>query len=75
MMQSMIGNQQDTVNNGLNFGSSLQQLGLGQFAPSMAPWDAFNNYSNALGTPTVLSSGKGSGSSFAMGQSTSCGVK
>lgn len=73
MLQNMIGNQQDTVNSGLNFGSALQQLGMGQFAPSMAPWDAFNSYSNALGSPTVLSSGKGS--SFAMGQSASGGVK
>lgn len=75
MLQNMLGDQQNSINTGLNFGSAMQQLGMGQYMPSMAPWDAFNNYANALGSPTVLSNGSGSGSSFAMGQSTSGGAK
>lgn len=78
MLSSMLGKAQDTSNNAMsNIGSSVQNLGMGTFAPFMAPWDAMNNYAAAVGSPTVLSSGSGSasGSSKAMGQSTSGGLK
>lgn len=78
MLSSMLGQAQDTSNNAVNnMGSSIQNLGMGTFAPIMAPWDSMNNYAAAVGSPTVLSSGSGnaSGSSKALGQSTSGGLK
>jgi hypothetical protein len=52
---------------GMNFGSLLQNLGMGSMAPWMqaqnAPWQAMGNYANTIGAPTVLGSGSQSGSS------------
>lgn len=67
--QNMLGAQQGAMMGGLNFGSGMQQLGMGQFAPSMAPWQAANQYASGIGRPTVLGSGSGmmSGSSDSKG--------
>lgn len=76
MLSNMLGSAQDTSNNAIgSLGSATQNLGMGTFAPFMAPWDSLNNYAAAIGSPTVLSSGSGSGNSKAMGQSTSGGIK
>lgn len=76
LLSGMLGSAQDTTNNAIgSLGSATQNLGMGTFAPFMAPWDSLNNYAAAIGSPTVLSNGSGSGSSKAMGQSTSGGVK
>lgn len=73
MLQTMLGNKQDTINNAIGQGSTVQNLGMGVFAPYMAPWDALNNYGAAIGSPTVLSFGSGSGNSKGIAQSASGG--
>lgn len=70
----MLGSQNQAMQGGLNFGQGMQNLNMGQFAPSMAPWQAMGQYSNVLGNPTVLGSGKGSGSSDAKGKAGSGGM-
>jgi hypothetical protein len=76
MLQQMLGSAQDTSNNAIgSLGSATQNLGMGTFAPFMAPWDALNNYAAAIGSPTVLSSGSGSGKSSGLGMSKSGGIK
>lgn len=76
MLQQMIGSAQDTSNNAIStLGSATQNLGMGTFAPFMAPWDALNNYAAAIGSPTVLSSGVSSGKGNSKGASTSGGIK
>jgi len=67
MMQAMLGGQQQAMQGGLQYGQSMQNLGMGTFAPYMAPWQAAGAYSNAIGAPTVLSSGTGSGSGSSKG--------
>ena len=57
--QNMLGAQQGAMQGGLNYGGQMQNLGMGQFAPQMAPWQAMNAYGGAIGAPTVLSSGSG----------------
>jgi len=59
LMQQMLGSQQDAMAGGLNSSQGMQNLGMGTFAPYMAPWQAAGAYSNAVGAPTVLSSGSG----------------
>jgi len=63
MMSGMIGQQQGAMQGGLNFGQGMQNANMGQFAPSMMPWDAMSQYANAIGRPTILGSGEESGSS------------
>lgn len=76
MLQQMIGSAQDTSNNAIStLGSATQNLGMGTFAPFMAPWDALNNYAAAIGSPTVLSSGVSRGKGNSKGASTSGGIK
>ena len=67
MMQAMLGGQQQAMQGGLQYGQGMQNLGMGTFAPYMAPWQAAGAYSNAIGAPTVLSSGSGSGSGSSKG--------
>ena len=67
--QNMLGAQQGAMQGGLNYGGQMQNLGMGQFAPQMAPWQAMGAYSGAIGAPTVL----GSGSSQAESDSDSFG--
>jgi len=66
MMQQMLGNQQATQNTGYSNALTQQGLSLGQFAPSMMPWDAMGAYASALGGPTILNSGQESSSSDSM---------
>ena len=73
-VSGMLGSQNQAMQGGLNFGQGMQNLNMGQFAPSMAPWQAMGQYSNVLGNPTVLGSGKGSGSSDAKGKAGSGGM-
>ena len=65
MMSNMIGGQQDAMAGGLDYGSQMQNLGMGAFSPYMVPWDMMGQYTNTLGAPTVLGSGKSTGESDA----------
>ena len=71
----MLQNQNQAMQGGLNFGQNQQQLGMGQFAPSMAPWQSAQAYGGLLGGPQVLGSGSGSGSGSSKGFGASGGVK
>lgn len=75
--QNMLGAQQGAMMGGLNFGQGMQNLGMGQFAPHMAPWQAAGQYVSGIGRPTVLGSGSGtmSGSSDSKGLGISAGGK
>lgn len=77
MLQQMLGSAQDTSNNAMtNTGQGIQNLGMGTFAPFMAPWTMMGNYADVIGQPTVLSSGSGtgSGSGKSKGKSGSGGI-
>jgi len=63
MLSGMIGQQNQAMQGGLNFGQNQQNLNMGQFAPGMIPWDAMSQYANAIGRPTILGSGTQSGDS------------
>ncbi|RLD70922.1 MAG: hypothetical protein DRI98_06685 [Bacteroidetes bacterium] len=69
MMQMMQGSDANRMG-GMNYGSSMQNLGMGMMAPWMQAqnqgWGSMGNYANALGGPTVLSQGSQSGDSKAM---------
>jgi len=69
-VSGMLGQQQTTMNNGLNFGSQMQNMNMGQFAPYNAGWAPMNQYAGVMGDPTILgsgsSSGKGSSGAFGM---------
>ena len=67
LMSNMLGQQQGVSTGALGMGQNMQNLGMGAFAPGMMPWQNISNYANALGSPTVLSSGFSSGSSNAKG--------
>jgi hypothetical protein len=72
MLQGASGN----VGTGMGYGSQLQNLGMGMFAPVQqagnAGWDQLDRYSSIIGAPQVLGSSKGNseakstGSSFGM---------
>jgi len=70
----MLGAQQGAMAGGLGMGQGMQNLGMGQFAPSMAPWQMAGQYASGIGRPTVLGSGQSSGSSDAKGFGLSGGV-
>lgn len=70
----MLGQQQGVMGGAINQGQNMQNLGMGQFAPSNAPWQAASQYANNLGGPTVLGSGSGFGDSDSKGLSGSGGV-
>lgn len=74
MMSGMIGQQQNAMNSGLQYGQNMQNLGMGQYAPIMMPWEAMGNYSNIIGGPTILGSGSSNASSDANGFGLSGGV-
>jgi len=59
----MLGSSNQAMQGGINAGQGMQNLGMGQFAPYMAPWQMSGQYSNQMGSPTVLGSGGGGGSS------------
>ena len=55
MMQNMLGSQQSAIANAIGQGGQqVQNLGMGAFAPFMAPWQAMGAYRSAVGSPTVL---------------------
>jgi len=62
-ISGMMGQQQQAMQGGLSYGQGMQNLGMGQFAPYMAPWQMSGQYANNLGRPTVLGSGSSSSSS------------
>jgi len=69
LMSGMLGQQQNTVNQGINNTGAVQGYGMGQFNAANAPWQQAQNYQGVVGTPTVLNSGN----SFNQGQGTSTG--
>lgn len=71
MMSNMLSGQNAAQQGAITAGSQMQNLNMGQFAPSMAPWGAMQGYTGAIGAPTVLSSGSGtmSGDSSSKGMS------
>jgi len=68
MMSGMIDKQNTTMGSGLNFGSNMQNMNMGQFAPYMMPWQMGGQYANMMGDPTILGSGssKGKSSGFSL---------
>lgn len=71
---SMLGNQNQAMQSGIQAGQGLQNLGMGQFAPSQVPWQMSGQYANNIGRPTVLGSGTGSGDSSSKGFGMSAGL-
>lgn len=73
MMQDMLGRQSDMFSQGLQMAPGMQNLGMGNFAPSMtaamAPWQMASQYGNIIGRPTILGSGTMSGDSKGLGLS------
>lgn len=69
MMSGMIDKQNTTMGSGLNFGSNMQNMNMGQFAPYMMPWQMGGQYANMMGDPTILGSGSSSGKSSGFGLS------
>jgi len=72
-VSGMLGQQQNAMQGGLNFGQNMQQYGMGQFSPYMAPWQAAGAYSNAIGAPTVLGSGTVGGNADSSSKGMSAG--
>ena len=70
----MLGQQQNAMSGAINQGSQMQNLGMGQFAPQMAPWQGMSAYSNAIGAPTVLGSGTMTGASDSSSKGGSVGM-
>ena len=58
---NMLGAADRNVQGGMQFGNQMQNLGMGTMAPNMQQqnqqWGNMGNYANAIGAPTVLSSG------------------
>jgi hypothetical protein len=71
LMSQMLGDQQNTMNTGIQGAQQQQNLNMGQFAPYMQPWSAMGEYGNVVGRPTLLGSGSqgGQSSSKSMGAS------
>ena len=74
-MGDMIGRQQSAMQGGLNMSPNMQNLGMGVFQPYMAPWKTISTYANALGRPTILSSGNMMGDSSGSSKGVSMGGK
>lgn len=76
-VSGMLGAKQGAMQGGLGAAQGVQNLGMGQFAPYMAPWQAAGQYASGIGRPTVLGSGTGmtSGSSDSKGMGLSVGGK
>jgi len=67
-ISGMIGGQQNAMQGGLNYGANMQNLGMGQFNPYMAPIQGAGQMTQMYGQPTVLGSGSGSAYSDAYNQ-------
>jgi hypothetical protein len=65
--QQMVSGGNQSQQYGMGYGSQAQNLGMGQMAPwmqaMMGPWNAYGQYSQAMGDPTVLTNSKSKGSS------------
>ncbi len=68
-VSGMLGAQNQAMQGGLGFGAGQQALGMGQFSPTMAPFQMVAPYAGAIGAPTVLSSGESSATSDSKGKS------
>ncbi len=68
-VSGMMNNQQGAMSGGLDFGQNMQGMGMGQFAPYMAPGSMMGQYSNMYGSPTVLGSGGGNSNAKGFGMS------
>lgn len=73
-ISGMLGNQQNTMNQGLVGAQGQQGLGMGAFNPYNAPWQTAGSYANAIGRPTVLGSGSMSGNSDSSSKGMSVGM-
>jgi hypothetical protein len=69
LMSGMLGQQQGTVNQGINNTGQVQGFGQGGINALNSAWGGLNNYAQSLGGPTVLNSGTSSN----MGQGSSAG--
>jgi len=68
LMSNMLGNQQQTQNQGMQYGQNLYGQAQGQ---QMMPWQQAGAFGNILGRPTVLGSGNSSGSGGSRGSAVS----
>lgn len=79
LMAGLLNNQNQAQAGAIQFGEGMQNLGLGTMAPASAGWGNFQGLSNAIGQPTILSSGTStgsqSGSGWNMSPSASLGSK
>jgi hypothetical protein len=70
-MSGMLGQQQNTVNQGIGNTGAIQQAGNNQFGISNQPYQGLQAYQSAIGGPNVLNSGasqnQGSGTSSGWG--------
>ena len=57
LMSGMLGNQQNTVNQGIANTGAVQGYGMGQFNAANQPWQQMQGYQQAIGGPNVLNSG------------------
>jgi hypothetical protein len=57
LMSGMLGQQQNTVNQGIGNTTGIQQLGMGQFNAANQPFQNMQNYQGIIGGPNVLNSG------------------
>lgn len=77
LMSGMLGQQQQTVNQGINNTGQIQGWGAAPINTYQSPWAGMQQYANTIGGPTVLNSGtssnKGSGSSNSWGMNQSSG--
>lgn len=69
MMSGMIGQQNQAQQGAIQGGQNMQNINMGQYAPQMMPWDAIGEYGNVIGRPTILGSGKQSGSAGSLSAS------
>jgi hypothetical protein len=81
LMSGMLGQQQNTVNQGIGNTTGIQQLGMGQFNAANQPWQQMQGYQQSIGGPNVLNSGNSwnqgqgsqSGSGWGYGQNSGGG--
>jgi hypothetical protein len=67
LLTGLLNNQNQAQAGAVQFGEGMQNLGLGTMAPASAGWGNLQGLSNAIGQPTVLSSGSSQGSSNGSG--------
>lgn len=73
MMSGMLDKVNQAQQGAMNFGSTIQDLIMNQFQPTMMPWQNASSWSNTIGDPTVLSRGNSQGSSSAKSVSQQAG--